>query len=42
MLSDPGRVEAVPLRMNNLLGRQSIPLACGRLIEKPGEEPEPS
>src|ERR1700728_2716647 len=42
MLSDPGRIEAVSLRVNDLLGREAIPLPCGRLIEKPGEETEPS
>ena len=27
MLSNPGQVEAVPLRVNDLLGREAIPLA---------------
>jgi hypothetical protein len=42
MLSDPGRVEAVSLRVNDLLRSEAIPLSCGRLIEKPSEEAEPS
>jgi hypothetical protein len=42
VLSDPGRVESEPLRVNDLLGREPIPLSCGRLIEKPSEETEPS
>jgi hypothetical protein len=42
MLSDPGRVEAVSLRVNDLLGREAIPLSCGRLIEKAREETKPS
>ena len=41
MLSDPSQVEAVPLRMNDLLAREAIPFPCVRLIKKPGEETEP-
>ena len=41
VLGDPGRVEAVPLRVNDLLNRKPIPLSCGRPIEKPSEETEP-
>jgi hypothetical protein len=41
MLGDPGRVEPVSLRMNDLLGRQPIALARTRLIQKAGEESEP-
>jgi hypothetical protein len=42
MLSDPGRVEAVSLRVNDLLRSEAIPLSRGRLIEKPSEETESS
>jgi hypothetical protein len=42
MLSNPRRVEAMPLRVNDLIGREAIPLARIRLIEKPSEETEPS
>jgi hypothetical protein len=42
MLSDPGRVKAVSLRVNDLLRSEPIALSCGRLIEKPSEETEPS
>jgi hypothetical protein len=41
MSSDPGGVDAAPLRMNDLLGSQLIPLSGCRLIEEPGEEAEP-
>jgi hypothetical protein len=42
MLGDPRRVEAASLRVNDLIGREAIPLSCGRLIEEPSEETEPS
>ena len=42
MLSDPSPVEAMPLRVNDLIGRKPIPLSRVRLIEKPGEQTEPS
>src|ERR1700691_2765262 len=42
MLSDPGRVEAVPLGMNDLLGGESISLSRCGLIEEAGEEAEAS
>jgi hypothetical protein len=38
MLSDPGRIEAAPLRVNDLLGRQPVPLSRCRLIKEPSEE----
>jgi hypothetical protein len=41
MLRDPRRVEAAPLGMKDLLGRQSVPLRRRGLIEKPREEAEP-
>jgi hypothetical protein len=41
-LSDPRRVETVPFHVNDLLRSEPIPLSCGRLIEKPSEETEPS
>jgi hypothetical protein len=42
VLGDPRRLEAVPLRVNDLLRSEPISLSCGRLIEKPSEETEPS
>ena len=41
VLGDPGRVESVPLGMNDLLGGQPVALAGTGLIEETGEEPEP-
>ena len=41
VLRDPGGVEAVSLRVDDLLGRQAIALACTRLIQEAGEEAEP-
>jgi hypothetical protein len=32
----------MPLRVNDLIGREAIPLARIRLIEEPGGETEPS
>jgi hypothetical protein len=33
VLGDPDRIEAQPLRMDDLLGAQAIALGRGRLIE---------
>ena len=41
MLGDPGQVEAMTLRLNDLLRREPIPLSRCRLIQKPGEETKP-
>ena len=41
MLGDPGRVEAMTLRLNDLLRREPVALCRCRPIQKPGEETKP-
>ena len=41
MLGDPGRVEAMTLRLNDLLRREPVALCRCRSIQKPGEETKP-
>jgi hypothetical protein len=40
VLGDPRRIEAAPLGVDDLRGRQPVSLGGCRLIEQPREEPE--
>src|SRR6185436_16482379 len=41
MLRAPGGVEPMSVRVDDLLGREEIPLACTRLIQEAGKKAEP-
>ena len=42
MLRDPGRIEAEPFRLDDLRGRQPVPLGGIRLVEQAREEAQAS